>query len=682
MNNLYKNSLYLTFIFVSFIFYGYFLGDDIGPDLQNHHFYRGFLGLHSDHLPYDILPAGVESYLTPYYHSFLYILRSSLTPKLLNAFLSFIHSFNFILLFLLSNKVLNFYKIPHKNKVSVLITLIGITNPFFLTMVGASWEDNFLPILILLALFFLINIFLTDSDKKINLNKKYFFKNLFMPGILFGIALGFKLTIICFVIGAFLGLFLLLFDKSVSIISFFKSVFIFSTAVLIGFILINGNWMYKLYYYFDNPVFPFFNDIFQSKKIIHIFTNQPAWAAAKNISDYFVMPVNWARGIPNNSEWPFRDYSYVILYFSFFLWLIKSRNFFIYPNKINFAKSITNNKIFIFFIIFFVFSYYIWLMRFGALRYFVPGSFMIGILIFFFLYKAKFSINLIILFLLIFLSVNLKFQKMPPFGRLDWKNAWFENVQINDILTSKPYIFFTPGISLLFPLLNEKSIYYQFNRIDKQDEFFSKIQSSVNNPTFPLRTLSSWPWLKEYDLQLEQYGIKRDFTNCVESTIKYVLEYQSCSVIKIDERIKVSYPIEINFSKFHMPYVKEVLGIDRNWTDTNKGKGNWTIGKEAKIVLNFDLPKKFKLVIEAFPYNKNSEESYTIQIGKDIRRFNFDDTENQNHRIELIFSDINENLKEINFNIPNPTSPSSISTSPDQRELGLFIKNIYITEIN
>tara|TARA_B100000925_G_scaffold86726_1_gene62231 strand:- start:255 stop:407 length:153 start_codon:yes stop_codon:yes gene_type:complete len=44
--------------------------------------------------------------------------------------------------------------------------------------------------------------------------------------------------------------------------------------------------------------------------------------------------------------------------------------------------------------------------------------------------------------------------------------------------------------------------------------------------------------------------------------------------------------------------------------------------------------------------------------------------------------DIHKNLKEINFNIPNPTSPSSISTSPDQRELGLFIKNIYITEIN
>lgn len=138
------------------------------------------------------------------------------------------------------------------------------------------------------------------------------------------------------------------------------------------------------------------------------------------------------------------------------------------------------------------------------------------------------------------------------------------------------------------------------------------------------------------------------------------------------------YYLKTTFSSM---VVNEVIGIDRNWSDSNIGKGNWTIGTDAKIVLNFDLPKKIKLVIEAFPFNKNSEESYTIQVGEDIRRFNFKDTESQNHRIEFTFSDVHDNLNEIIFNIPNPTSPASISTSKDHRELGLFIKNIYINEI-
>jgi len=687
MSNLYKNILYLAFVFSTFIIYGYYLGDDAGPDLQNYHFYLGYLGLNQERLSTDILAGDINSYFNPYYYSFFYYLKTTFSSVVVNGILSLIHSFNFIILFFLAKKIVSSdYMFSNNNPksiniLSILIALIGVTNPFFLSMIGASWIDNFIPILIFLALYFYIDIFIDDNLNNFVLKKIYIFKHIFIPGLLFGITLGMKLTVISFAIPFFLSIFLIYFIREVNFRFIFKLSVLLSSSILFGFLLSNGLWMYRVYSIYDNPLFPFFNEIFKSKKIVYIFTNQPAWAAAKNLLDYFVMPINWARGIPNPSEWNFRDHYYVLLYSCFFIWLLWVLTHAKKILSLKLHKVMKNNIVFIFISLFFLISYIIWLMRFGALRYFVPGSFLLGFLFFFFLNKVGLKSRYIILILIIFITLNLKFNKNPPFGRLSWDNAWYENTEIDPILVNEPHLFMTPGVSFIFPLLNKDAIFYKFNQIDEEDELFITIKNSVTNPKYPLRTITSWPWINQYDNQLKLYNLKRDFTDCVLAKARNVQSYQSCKIVKSDKEITIKYPVLLDFSEFHMPYVNEVVGIDRNWNDSNYGKGNWSIGKDAKIVLNFDLPKKFELVIETFPFNKNSEEIYTIQVGEDIRRFNFKDTESQNHRIEFTFLDVHDNLNEIIFNIPNPTSPASISTSKDHRELGLFIKNIYINEI-
>lgn len=85
-------------------------------------------------------------------------------------------------------------------------------------------------------------------------------KSFIYAGLLFGLALGLKLTSVH--ICAAVGLSLICYKKYLR--QYVKSISFFALAGLVGFLIIHGYFMYKYWVMYGNPAFPFLNKIFQS----------------------------------------------------------------------------------------------------------------------------------------------------------------------------------------------------------------------------------------------------------------------------------------------------------------------------------------------------------------------------------------------------------------------------------
>lgn len=677
----YNKIFYLILVFASFILYGHFLGDDIGPDLQNYQYFIGYQGLNQSRISTDVLPADIQSYFNPYYYSFYYLLKNNLSSEVVNAILSLIHSLNFIILFLISKKIVIFYKSKNINLISFLIALIGISNPFFLSMIGASWIDNVSPIFILLSLYFMINIFIYKPTELLKNPITSMLVSFFVPGVFLGISVGLKLTNFIFFFSACIGLLILFLSKDFKIKFLIKSLTFFGFGAFIGFIIINGEWMLNLYSKFKNPFFPFFNEFFKSEEIKHIFTNQPAWAAAQKITDYILMPFKWAMGIPNPSEWSFRDFNFAIMICAFFIWLFTfcDKFYSFLSCKIKFSNFIKKHSLSIFFVVWFVISFCFWLNQFGALRYFVSGSLTLGILIFIFIKNSTSNQSKLLSILVVTIIVSFLFGKTPPFGRLKWENAWHKNVILDQELVDNSFIYLTPGISIIFPFLNQKSIFLKFNQIEPEDNLFKKINDTLSKRIYPLRTISSWPWIEAYDDQLKLYGVKRDFTECINLYIKNVQEFQSCGVVDLNANIKVKYPFNVNFSSSHRPYIKSLQGLDSSYGDRINNKGNWSNTDNLQIHFYNELPKNLKLSLTGHAFNLNVESGFEVSIGSEIKKIFLT---NETSTVDLIFNNISEGSNHIKIKIFNPISPKDLGESTDDRKLGIFLNSLQIDKLN
>jgi hypothetical protein len=112
--------------------------------------------------------------------------------------------------------------------------------------------------------------------------------------------------------------------------------------------------------------------------------------------------------------------------------------------------------------------------------------------------------------------------------------------------------------------------------------------------------------------------------------------------------------------------------------------GTWTIGKIAtlELFLNLETKRTLKmhLTSNAFLAPKNLSQDVTILVNNtEIGKINFTLASNNKTRIFEISSNLLNNIQEpinIKFLIKNPTSPSSLGSGGDPRELGMGLISI------
>ena len=383
------------------------LGCDCIWDLYSYHYYNAFAVLNNK-IGYDLMPAGIQSYLNPVLDVIDYLIINTFRyNKELVLFLLGIPYGCFTFLSYLVNKKL-FSQISKNDVINkaliIFATVIGASECFIISEVGTAYHDINIGIFILLMLLFVLNYL--EKEK---------IKYLYYAGFFGGMACGFKLVAIPYFFALLLTF--VICNIKTGFKSILKNTFIIIIFGFLGFMLIDGYWMYILWQKFHNPVFPMYNSIFKSEWYTYVNYKDLKFADIY-MEKILFYPFIWSNIEPNKvAELSFFDFRHSFAYISVLfssIWLI------IQYKKEKFISVCEKKQIFV--IIFILLSYLFWVNKFGILRYFIPVLILSGTVITIFISKIKFFINnknYLIVLLVILLGVSFIKYKTPAWGRSD-----------------------------------------------------------------------------------------------------------------------------------------------------------------------------------------------------------------------------------------------------------------------
>ena len=337
---------------------------ELSWDFANYHYFNAWAFV-KDRVGYDFLVAGINTYFNPLIDVPLYYLIEYFNDA---------PGFIFFMQGLWAGAVaFVFYKFLRlffdfsgwRGRVSViLVWLIGITSwPFFM-QIGSSTNEIQSSLLIMCGFYLLFKELLSAGSQRL----KFFAA----AGLLLGAAMGLKLTAVTYCISSGMALIACsrFLDRPV------KTIVVFACCGLLGFLLLNGFWMLKLWDLYGNPFFPFLNGIFHSD-----------YYAFENYRDENYLPQAWWGYFFHPLYMAFVNEVYegnmlivdireglvfFMLLVSFLVWLQKG----IRSGKL---QPVGRSQAVL--LIFFVCSYTVWLALFCIYRYAIPLNFMGAVII-------------------------------------------------------------------------------------------------------------------------------------------------------------------------------------------------------------------------------------------------------------------------------------------------------------
>ncbi|MDR3478900.1 MAG: hypothetical protein P4M14_12825 [Gammaproteobacteria bacterium] len=392
------------------------LGQDISWDLLNYHFYNGYAFLHH-RLWQDVAPAMMQTYLNPYLDVLNYAIISISNPRMA-VFLLGINS-AIIGFFLYKTAIILFSSLsPSRQTAAASFSVyIGMTGVASVSLLGTATNDVNVALLIVVAVYCLLKALATPVNYPVHW--------IMVAAFLAGSAVGFKLTAATYVLGLLIGL----------IVSYGhsreckKSVAYFILFSILGFVLVDGHWMWMLYQHFQNPFFPYYNNIFHSVFAPYVSFNLSPAEIRPHWQQYIFFPYYVAVGSNTFfSERALRDPRMAAV---FIMTIIAVLTYCFQKYQTNYLKVqqvITKKKLPIawrFVVAYFCVSYVAWLLEFAVYRYLLPLELLTGIII---VYLAQFilpSVGLRRVFLSALLVVFVMSTHYPDWGRMKIGPAYF-----------------------------------------------------------------------------------------------------------------------------------------------------------------------------------------------------------------------------------------------------------------
>ena len=269
------------------------------------------------------------------------------------------------------------------------------------------------------------------------------------------------------------------------------------SGALVGFLLFDGFWLYKLYSTFGNPFFPYFNDIFHSDLI--------NFTKVYNVDFEQYKTTNILTAI-FSQKYIVSDIRLPIFFILFFINLVTIP----FVKKEKFREYFNINTTYIDFILIFVFlCYFVWMNTFGEMRYFASILALTGIILIylsikfyyiFSLFMQKFLENdktkkiylaVMLVFLLIIFFPNYKLQPEQRLTRIPAKERLIEVEDLKIPDNSK--ILLQEGTAIIVPFQNKNAKYIHLtNRVytdrgvnlfsdEKLNEIKNLLKSNPNN---------------------------------------------------------------------------------------------------------------------------------------------------------------------------------------------------------
>ncbi len=340
--------------------YALWLGQDASWDLRNYHFYNPFAYL-TGRMGYDVAVSHVATYYNPLMYIPFYHAVSTLAPKAVGFSLGVIPGCNIFLLYAIARCTLRCRHAAAGVWLCLAAALAGLLGAINLSETGTSFGDNILSLPVLGAVWLIIS-----QRRSLETSGRAGWIVAAAAGMLAGAAFGLKQPFAVYAVGlcaAFFGL-------ASPFRRRFVLAFIFGLGVLSGAALTGGFWMIEMWNRYQNPLFPYFNHVFQSP-----------WGAAAPYRDerflphglleWIFFPFHFVLDPMQVGEVDFRDLRFPVLYTLLILLLIKiaivwqkSRSSESSPDTETEPRSVRR-----FILIFTIVSFILWMKLFAVYRY-------------------------------------------------------------------------------------------------------------------------------------------------------------------------------------------------------------------------------------------------------------------------------------------------------------------------
>jgi hypothetical protein len=229
--------------------YSVWIGRDANWDLLNYHYYNVFAWLHGRE-ELDLAVAQLQTLFNPLLHLPLFLGMEYLEPRLYAALLGAAQGLNLILVWSIARVAWPAGRTLERNG-PLFVALTAGCGAGFLTQVGTSFGDNLLSLLLLGALHLILST-VTGARRPTLL--------VFLAGLLGGIACGLKPVVVIYAIA--LAVALVSWPDTLSARA--RRLSVLAIGGFTGLITSAGWWYWHVWQLTGNPVFPYYNDIFES----------------------------------------------------------------------------------------------------------------------------------------------------------------------------------------------------------------------------------------------------------------------------------------------------------------------------------------------------------------------------------------------------------------------------------
>ena len=383
-------------------------GQDINYDLQNYHLYNPYAYL-NDRMLIDLFPAGLQSYFNPFLDLAYVAAISNWSPLTVGFLLGAVHGLSFLFLLRISRHVLKGHHLGEFY--SLALAIAGVLSVGFLSEVGTIFHDNSVTLILLLSLWMIMHFI--DSTAR----GQPAFKDdakILCAGLLAGIASGLKLTCSIYALALCLAFLAIGTRWRIRL----KSLILFGVFMVLGLLISNGYWMFKMWSLFGNPIFPLYNHIFHGDLIRAVPFFDERFLPATLLEKLFY-PVFFTLDPLRVAEFGYEQISWLCCYAAV-LFLLVHVLFKTLKRDSSFNRLNCQAR---FLLTFFCVGYLLWMQMFGIYRYLIPLEILIPLILFVissYFFKKRHSWVALLLVVAITI-VNLQ-GSIPDWGHSEWSD--------------------------------------------------------------------------------------------------------------------------------------------------------------------------------------------------------------------------------------------------------------------
>lgn len=232
------------------------LGMDANWDLRNYHYYNAW-ALLTDRYALDVAVAQIPTFYNPVIDIPYFLLAQWLPARLLAFLLGCLHGINFILLYCIADRVLTI-RGPRRQLLScAVIALAGSCGAVAISEIGTVFYDNLLSF----GFFGSLVLALRHWTRLQQGRWRQICLFAVLVGLPAGLAFGLKQTSVIYTFGVCGGLLICL---PASPWHRLGAAFFCGLGILTGLAIGGGYWMWHLWHFYANPLFPMFNQLFRS----------------------------------------------------------------------------------------------------------------------------------------------------------------------------------------------------------------------------------------------------------------------------------------------------------------------------------------------------------------------------------------------------------------------------------